>query len=270
MSVRQTSVPLGGVLAGVIVPSLVLAIGWRASCVALGMATVALGAAIGFGTPLVRDDRAARSRTDRANLLAPLRFVFGHRALLALSVLSLVLGAMQVILSSFIVIYLTAVPMLDLVTAGALLSVSQVAGVLGRLGWGFLADRVPSPRRLLLLIGILIALASASTGLFSPAWPTAGIALVVILFGATASGWNGVFLSEIMRGAQPGEAGLVTGGSLVFTYFGVLVGPPLFGVVATLVGFGEAFVVAAAVVAVSIFVLREGASIRRPASGEPA
>ncbi|MCQ4313022.1 hypothetical protein NAV33_14090, partial [Pseudomonas stutzeri] len=50
--------------------------------------------------------------------------------------------------------------------------------------------------------------------------------------GATAIGWNGVYLSEVARLAPPGTAGLYTGGTLFFTYFGVVAGPPLFALIA--------------------------------------
>ena len=62
---------------------------------------------------------------------------------------------MQLVLSSFLVVYLTSVASLDLVLAGALLSASQLAGVAGRLGWGLVADRVAAPR--LLLLGIAVS-----------------------------------------------------------------------------------------------------------------
>ena len=52
---------------------------------------------------------------------------------------------------------------------------------------------------------------------------------VLFVFGACAVGWNGVYLAEVARQAPPGMAGLATGGTLVFTFLGVVLGPPLFG-----------------------------------------
>lgn len=266
MSVRQTSVPLGGVLAGLIVPPLVLANGWEATCIVLGLSAASVGLAVGLGIPLIRRETTRGARIERGSgVFGAIRFVLRRPRVTALAALSLVLGAMQVILSSFLVIYLTAAAHVDLVTAGVLLGVSQVASVLGRLAWGVLADRV-RPRRVLAAIGILIALASVLTGLFSPNWPIAWITAVVILFGATASGWNGVFLAEIMRETEPGQVSLVTGGSLIFTYCGVLVGPVLFAAIATLFGFADAFIIMAVIVAAgSAAMLRDDPLARRQA-----
>jgi MFS family permease len=55
---------------------------------------------------------------------------------------------------------------------------------------------------------------------------------VLVIFGASAIGWNGVFLAEIARLAPAGQASVATGGTLCITFLGVVLGPPLFGVLA--------------------------------------
>jgi len=268
VSIRQTSVPLGGLLAGLIVPSLVLGLGWKIACVALGLTTALLGLFVGLVMPAIRDETAPRDHTARDTPFAAIRFILHRRRVLGLSIVSLVFAGMQLILSSFLVIYLTEVAKLHLVTAGALLGASQIAGVAGRLAWGFIADRIIGPRLLLLMIGVLIAVASSLTGLFSPHWPIPLISVVVILFGATASGWNGVFLAEIIREAEPGQIASVIGGSLVFTYLGVLAGPLLFAALATWIGYSSAFLtVAGIVIATAVFSLGGGIRVPRRAFG---
>jgi len=59
------------------------------------------------------------------------------------------------------------------------------------------------------------------------------VAAISVLYGASAIGWNGVFLAEVARRAPAGQAGAATGGTLLFTYFGVLAGQPLFSYVAS-------------------------------------
>ena len=100
--------------------------------------------------------------------LGPVRFITQRRDLLTLSAASTLFGALQLILSSFLVIYLVTAVGHDLVSAGALLGLSQVSGVLGRILWGYAADRMSSPRKLLGLIGVGMALACSLQGY----WPT--------------------------------------------------------------------------------------------------
>lgn len=243
VSVRQTSVPMGGVLAGFVAPPLVLGMSWNAACVSIGGATAALGATLWMALSIVRNEPPDEPHGHGSSFFEPVRFIFRHPGLTSLATSSVVYAAMQLVLSSFLVVYLTSAAGLDLVLAGALLSASQLAGVVGRLGWGFVADRVASPRLLLLGIALLMAVAAGLMSLFTAAWPVGAIAAVVILLGATASGWNGVFLAEIMRDVRPAEVGLATSGSLMFTFLGIVLGPSLFGALASTVGFPKAYVV---------------------------
>ena len=55
-----------------------------------------------------------------------------------------------------------------------------------------------------------------------------------------------MFLAEVMRQVEAAAAGLVTSGSLLFTYAGVAIGPPPFSAVAVLIGLPGAFLAAAA------------------------
>ena len=60
--------------------------------------------------------------------------------------------------------------------------------------------------------------------------------LILLVFGASAIGWNGVYLAEVARRAPEGMASVATGGTLAFTFLGVVIGPPLFGLLATVFG----------------------------------
>ena len=247
VSVRQTSVPMGGVLAGFVAPPLVLGLGWNVACVAIGGVTAALGAVAWIALSVVRNELPGQPHGHSASLFEPVRFIV-RRGLASLATSAMVYAAMQLILSSFLVVYLTSVANLDLVRAGALLSASQLAGVAGRLGWGFVADRVAAPRLLLLGIALLMGVAAGLMSLVTAAWPVSAIAAVVILLGATASGWNGVFLAEIIRDVRPAEVGLATSGSMMFAYMGTVLGPPLFGGLTSAVGLPKAFLVIGAAV----------------------
>ena len=113
-----------------------------------------------------------------------------------------------------------------------MLTAATVGGVVGRIGWGLVADRVAPPRRVLGVIGVIAAICGVVITLATPAWSTAAVAMVALIFGATAIGWNGVQLSEIARRAPSGQAGAITGASGFITFAGVVSGPPLFALLA--------------------------------------
>jgi MFS family permease len=92
--------------------------------------------------------------------------------------------------------------------------------------------------------------------LLLPILPVYGVWTLLLLFGASAIGWNGVYLAEVARQAPEGKASVATGGTLTFTFLGVVVGPPLFGALATLFGtYGAGFWALAVISSFCSFVL---------------
>jgi sugar phosphate permease len=169
-------------------------------------------------------------------VFAPLRIVFGSRALSELSLAGFIYAATQVCLTSFLAVYLTGSLGVSLVHAGLALTVASAGGIAGRIGWGAVADRFVAPRRLLGLLGVFACLCAAATATFDAGTPPALVLATCALFGATAIGWNGVQLAQLARHAPKGAEGAITGASGFITFFGVVVGPPLFALLATLTG----------------------------------
>lgn len=246
-SIKQTGVPLGGVMAGAIVPTLVLGAGitWGLLAVALACVACAL-----LSQPLRREydaDRRPDAPLAMRSLTGPLRMVFGHPALKRLAALSFVFSAVQLCLATYIVTHLHTSLAYSLVAAGLALSVAQAGGVAGRILWGWLADRFLGARRTLMLLAAMMALCTAATGLLPASAPLGLVLVLLAAFGASATGWNGVYLAEVARLAPPGMAGTATGGSLSVTFFGVVLGPAAFGAVSGLFGSYSAGYVALAV-----------------------
>lgn len=102
--------------------------------------------------------------------------------------------------------------------------------------WGYMADRWIRPQRMLALLAALMALCSAATALLYIGAPLPLVLTVMIEFGASATGWNGVYLAEVARLAPPGMASATTGDSLAITFLGVVLGPLLFGLLSGLFG----------------------------------
>ena len=111
-----------------------------------------------------------------------------------------------------------------------------MAGAIGRLVWGGIADRLGDGNRVLVLNGLIAAAAGALTVLLSAGAAPVAVYGVLILFGVSAIGWNGVFMAEVARLAPEGQIGSATGGVMVLTYGGVLVGPVTFAGAFALVG----------------------------------
>ncbi len=245
-SLKQTGVPIGGAMAGALVPILILSLGWRNGALAAGLACAAMAVAIqpyrrsvDFGHHTARPARPA-------SLLEPLRLVLAHPRLREMGLASGAFSGMQACLSTFLVVYLTQRIGFSVQTAGAALATAMTAGIIGRIAWGIVADNRGRPRAVLGTVGMGMSLAGALTACFTSAWPLAGIFAVSFVYGLTATGWNGVYLSEVARIAPAGKAAAATGASLAITYAGVVALPMLFWlIVAVSDSYAAAFLAAA-------------------------
>jgi nitrate/nitrite transporter NarK len=236
--------PLGGALAGVLVPPLVLALSWRWSAVAVALLCLSLALLI---QPARAADAAAQRRTatgSAADFFAPLGMVIADPPVLELAIVSMIFGAAQLALVVYFVSYLNLELGYGLVSAGLIYSSAHASGIVGRIVWGAVADRWLQPRSMLGLLGVMMALSGMGVAGFSADWPLSAVILVSALFGASAVGWNGVYLAEVARLAPPGRVGAITGGTQFFTFIGALAAPPLFGFAVGFAGnYGKAYLV---------------------------
>ena len=235
-SIKQTGVPAGAALAGAVLPGLALALGWRHAFVAMAVAGLVVVAGAQAVRATLDADRGGGGRFSPAGVFAPLALVRRSRALTELTLIGFCYAATQVCLTSFLVVYLTEALGWTLVAAGLALTVTTLGGVAGRIVWGFAADRMLPPRRVLGMLGIVACGRSLALGFAHPAWPAAALLAVAVIFGGTAIGWNGVQLAEVARHAPAGTAGAVTGASGFITFSGVVAGPPVFALLAGLTG----------------------------------
>jgi predicted MFS family arabinose efflux permease len=244
MSIKQTGVPLGGVLAGALVPLLVFHFGWRLVLIELAAGSIILTLLL---LPSVNwlDGEAISSAPRAYRPLAPLKRLLAIPGMLPLLLASFVFTGMQLCLRSFFVAYLVNDQKLSLSGAGLAFSLSQAAGIVGQIGWAAISDRVLGAHFVMGIIGFLMAVAAALTAAMTPDWPMVVIAIIAVVFGGTAAAFVPVMLGEIARRSPPGEAGALTSGGQLFLMSGALIGPLVFGAITSWLSFSEAFAVMA-------------------------
>ena len=235
-SIKQTGVPLGGAIAGALVPVMIHGFGWRASALALGLACLALAFAVEPVRPRYDQGLNPKAPISLRSAFAPVALVLRERRLKEMAATSFIYGGVQITLVSYLVTFLTDAFSMRLVLAGLVMAVSQVASVIGRVLWGVVADRLLSRRAMLGLLGLGMGFSAIVTLAAGPHWPAWLLFCYAALFGATAVGWNGVYLAEVAHLAPQGQAGQATGGCLFFTFLGVVLAPLLFNLALSLAG----------------------------------
>jgi MFS family permease len=270
-SIKQTGVPVGAAVAGLLVPALLLWMSWPHAVLLLALAgAVFIAALVPFRTQYDRD-RGPDQRLHLGRIGAPIAEVCANRPILALALASGVFSSVQTSLLTYLISFLKLELGYTLLAAGLIFSAAQIAGVLGRILWGTVADRLFEPRLVLAALGIAMALCGVAATLFTPGWSFAAILTVCVLYGATAVGWNGVYLAEVARLAPEGRVGMITGGTQFFTFAGGLMGPPVFGAIASATGsYGNGFILFAVLPLITGLALlaRESRRTRNP--GGPA
>lgn len=235
-SIKQTGVPLGSMLAGAIVPPLALLIDWQLSMlVVAALCLVCAGVSQSLRADL-DSDRQAELHIRWGSLIDPIRMVLAHRALLTMASCSFMFSMVQLSLTTYLVTFLHDDLSYGLVAAGLALSVTQLGGIGGRVAWGYVADRWLGARGMLLLLASMMAVCALGSAFLTTDTPHALVIAILVGFGASAIGWNGVYLAEVARRAPPGMASMATGGTLAFTFLGVVLGPPMFGALSGLFG----------------------------------
>ncbi|WP_342643742.1 MFS transporter [Rhodoligotrophos ferricapiens] len=233
-SLKQTAVPLGGILVALVLPSMAVTFGWR-----WGLLTFA---AAGLVSVLLL--QAVRARWDRqrdpayrlhGTMLEGMRAVWGRPPLRALATMGFLFSAMQLSLASFAVVMLVEEFGWRPIQAGAAAAAVQMSGAVGRVFWGWVADRTGWGLGLLGAIGCMTSVSAMLMPLL-PGFAPWLIITVLCLFSAASIGWNGVMLAEAARLSPPGQVGPVAGGVLGLTFLGVVVGPSLFASIYQLYG----------------------------------
>ena len=242
-SAKQTAVPAGLLLAGLLGPQLTEWQGWRFTML---LSAVACAIFILMLQPLRRifdDDRVPAHLFRFSDFKSTLTSVLATPGLRALSFACLAFNGLQATVTAYFVVYLTTIGYTP-VAAGFLFSVAVAVAVPGRVVWGWLGSTHVTPRMMMAglalgMAGSVVLLALCGTG-----WPTLVVGLIACVLSATALSWHGILLAETARAAPEGMRGGVTGGVLSFGQVGALALPLIYSGLLDLTGsYGIGFVV---------------------------
>jgi MFS transporter, FSR family, fosmidomycin resistance protein len=261
-SAHSSSGSLGWVLAPIVVGGLTAAFGWRAGVTTVGVIGVAV--ALILSRQRVLDDAFPVAATRGArNLGGQVRLLLTPPILMAFAYFVLVAASMSAV-SAFSISALVAIYDAPLALAAGTLTGYMLGSAGGVILGGFLADRM---RRHALFAAAGMAVAAGLTVVLASGLPpTAALVALLTLIGF-AKGATNPSRDLLVRGATPaGASGRVFG----FVYSGLDVGtlvmPPIYG---WLLDRGEPsaiFLVAAALMVLTMFTVlevgRRGAGVR--------
>jgi len=257
-SIKQTGVPLGGVMVSLTLPILALFAGWQVAIATVGALAALLVVLLQPLRSSWDAERTPGGRLGFGALLTGPRLLLTDPFLGRFGLGCFFLGFVQLSLASFVVTLLVLEMGFGLAQAGALAATMHVSGVVGRIGWGMLADRLRDGGLTMVLITSVMVLGFVVLPTLDADSPRALVVGVLVVLGATALGWNGIFLAEVARRSPPGRVGDSTGAILFATFGGVVVGPSMMSAAVALTGsHSKAFLICALASGLAlVFILR--------------
>jgi fucose permease len=238
-SIRQTGNQIGAVCGSLMLPAIAIWLAPQWSYATVG--ALAICGIVVFEWLRPRYEGPAQAPR-QLGMRARLALVSSDRRIAALAAASMPFSGMQLALNTYFVTLGVRELGLSHLEAGAALACAQVGGLLGRLGWGFLAMRIDSARLVLISLGLGMTLCAATFGFWGDILGKSGQYALAAAFGLTASGWNGVFLAEVARLAPQDRIGETTGAVLTAAYAGLLATPVFISAIESVAGLAGAFV----------------------------
>lgn len=230
MGIKQMGLTLGGVASALALPAIAAAFGWRAG---VGACALVLALPVALTWRALGGMPHATSAAAGAAHETASRSVWWWAkspALIVFFATGLALGMVQAAVLSYLPIFSIQALGFDKIGAGLLVACSQAGGAAARLALGAASDRWLVHRRTIWL-ALTGALAAALFLVYAIAPVSAPVAAGAIAFftGVGAYGWVGVFFVISAEAGGPREAGLLTGVGYSSIVVGLLVGPPVFG-----------------------------------------
>ncbi|MFS0646436.1 MFS transporter [Siminovitchia sp. 179-K 8D1 HS] len=238
MGIKQMGVTFGSAMAALLLLPAADYWGWRP---ALSMASVLLltaGIVTYFSYKEPKEKKQARKPIINGSTLRNLKNLVKNKPLVLVSVSALILSGSQMMLNTYLVLFAYEKLNIGLFLSGTLLVVSEIGGSFGRIGWGVISDRLFNGERIivLLIISLLAGWVSAVMAMLPTGTSYWMMIPIAFLFGVSVSGFNGIWMNATTELVPREQAGLATGFSITVGSWGVIIGPPLFGLILDVTG----------------------------------
>ncbi|MFC2019295.1 MFS transporter [Chloroflexota bacterium] len=237
MGLNQSAVNVSGIIGASLLPVASLSLGWRYGFLFMGLGALVICLCCGLvyrNPPNVDALKATGSvpggHSAKASSMRLALELFKSRDIWMVCLSGFFITVLEFAAILNLVTYLTEELLFGVVAAGGLLAITEGAGAFGKPISGLISDRLLGRRRKIVFL-VMGALATVTCLLLAAAGRHLGwfIYPVLIILGAVAIGWGGLYsalVGELAGKESAGKALGFAGGILVL---GVMAGPPLFG-----------------------------------------
>ncbi|MBT4354980.1 MAG: MFS transporter [Rhodospirillaceae bacterium] len=258
-SIKQTGVPVGSLIAGILIPVL-LGMGFYVGSFGISIHLDAYGTCFVIGLmvygiaillePLREhfdSDRRSDVKFSFSGAIETMRIVISDANLRDLALCAFALGGLQSIFAGFFILFMIDGLNYSELEAGSVFAIASFTAIGARILWGWLGSTYLSARLVMGSISLFAAVGGVLIGIFDATWSYNAILTVAILYNVTSLSWHGILLAETARLAPEGNVGGITGGVLAFTSISMMLYPAFYGGLLAVTGsYGVGFTLAAA------------------------
>ncbi len=251
-SIKQTGVPFGGMAAGLVAPRAAEAFGWQSAPLIVAVCCIVFVLVLQPWRERWDSGRDSSARLD-ASAFAAMAMIWRSPALRWLSIGGFTYAFTQLALSTFAVTILVVEAQFSLVAAGTVLAAIQAAGIVGRVIWGWIADRWGIGEPIIIVMGVMNVASALVMLSIGPDWPVWAVYFFFVAFATSALGWTGLFITTTVNRTDPANSGAVAGGIGAPVYAGVIFGTAVLSALAEAMGsVSNTFAVVAGVVGLGL------------------
>jgi MFS family permease len=241
--IKQSGVTLGVFLAGLTLPVLAGALGWRWAVGSYAGVFAVVGLA-----PLLLPARVAPFTVTDASTTNVESKPYNMRGVRLIALYAFLMGTSGGAISRFLALFAEEEAGMSNTAAGIVVALTGLGGMAARIGAGKLAEKRIPPLKLLSILAIIgtsvsaLLLITLEVGAWM-LWP------VAVLFAVGHTAWNAVAMLAIIIGVPKARAGRASGAVMVGFLGGLAVGAPLAGLCIDATGSYQAVWVATLVLA---------------------
>jgi MFS family permease len=231
MGIRQTGVPVGGLIGALTLPLVAHVYGLRGAFVfaAVIVAVTTLIAFLGYRE--ARDGRAPSATL--ASVARGMRTLARDPRLIGVTLTCMILVSTQLAMNAFVTVTGVAIVGTSPAVAALAFACAQGAAAVGRLAWGYISDRVLHGERLV-PFAIICVLAALATAALASLWHGAVVPLfaAAIVLGFSGAGWNGLMAAALAEVGGAERAASALGLALTAIFGASALAPTVFGALA--------------------------------------
>lgn len=258
MGIRQAGIPIGGALAGVLIPFLTVQYNMTYAINSIACICIMGGVLffVFYKEPYVQEE--ARKGHNNISFWMELKVVICKKELYPIYITGICMISLQMVLVGHFMKFLAGEQSITFIVAGTVFSVMFFSGMIGRIALATISDVLyKGNRRIPLFIAVCASIGLMLLLVMNIHTITSGVLYSVsALLGFFSIGWFSLFIAEVAELASEESVGITVSVALTLNQIAIIVAPVLFGYIVDEKGYAYAWlciVVLLSISAVSLY-----------------